>query len=38
MTNEDLEAVLAYLQSIPAILNRVPEPRPPAAEELAPSN
>lgn len=30
MTDEDLEAVFAYLQSIPAIANRVPEPVPPA--------
>jgi hypothetical protein len=29
-TDEDLAAVFAYLQSIPAITNRVPEPRPPA--------
>lgn len=32
-TDADLAAVFAYLQSIPAIVNRVPEPRPPAAEE-----
>jgi mono/diheme cytochrome c family protein len=30
MTDEDLAAVFAYLQSIPAISNRVPAPRPPA--------
>lgn len=29
-TDEDLTAIFAYLQSIPAIKNRVPEPRPPA--------
>ena len=29
-TDEDLAAVYAYLQSIPAISNRVPEPRSPA--------
>lgn len=28
-TDEDLEAVFAYLQSIPAIRNQVPEPLPP---------
>jgi hypothetical protein len=27
--DEDLEAIFAYLQSIPAIHNRVPEPLPP---------
>jgi mono/diheme cytochrome c family protein len=32
-TDEDLEAIFAYLQSIPAIRNRVPEPLLPAAEE-----
>jgi hypothetical protein len=30
-TDEDLEAIFAYLQSIPAIRNRVPEPLPPGA-------
>ena len=30
MTDEDLEAVFAYLQSIPAVRNHVPEPLPPA--------
>jgi mono/diheme cytochrome c family protein len=29
MTDEDLEAVFSYLQTIPAVSNRVPEPRPP---------
>jgi mono/diheme cytochrome c family protein len=31
MTDEDLEAVFTYLQSIPAISNRVQEPLPPEA-------
>ena len=31
-TDADLEAVFAYLQSIPAVSNRVPEPVPPAVE------
>ena len=35
MTDEDLEAVFTYLQSIPAIKNRVPEPLPPAAQGSA---
>ena len=30
-TDADLDAIFSYLQSIPAIKNRVPEPRPPAA-------
>jgi CxxC motif-containing protein (DUF1111 family) len=30
-TDADLTAIFQYLQSIPAIRNRVPEPRPPAA-------
>jgi mono/diheme cytochrome c family protein len=29
MTDEDLAAIYAYLQSIPAISNKVPDPRPP---------
>lgn len=29
-TDEDLAAIFSYLQSIPAIKNRVPEPLPPA--------
>ena len=33
MTDADLEAVYAYLQSIPPIRNRVPEPLPPAAAQ-----
>jgi hypothetical protein len=32
-TDDDLAAVFAYLQSIPAISNRVPEPLPPAVRE-----
>lgn len=31
MTDEDLEAIFAYLQSIPPVRNRVPEPRAPGA-------
>lgn len=31
MTDEDLGAIYAYLQSIPAIKNQVPAPLPPAA-------
>jgi mono/diheme cytochrome c family protein len=31
MTDEDLAAVFAYLRTIPPIVNRVPEPLPPAA-------
>ena len=31
-TDGDLEAIFAYLQSIPAIKNRVPEPLPPTAQ------
>ncbi len=30
-TDQDLEAIFAYLQSIPPVKNRVPEPLPPAA-------
>lgn len=30
-TDADLEAIYGYLQSIPAVNNRVPEPLPPAA-------
>jgi hypothetical protein len=29
-TDEDLTAIFAYLQSIPAVKNKVPAPRPPA--------
>lgn len=31
MTDEDLAAVFAYLRTIPAVKNRVPEPLPPGA-------
>ena len=31
MTDDDLAAVFTYLQTIPAMSNRVPEPLPPAA-------
>jgi hypothetical protein len=31
MTDDDLAAVFAYLQTLPAISNKVPEPLPPAA-------
>jgi hypothetical protein len=31
-TDADLEAMFAYLQSIPAIRNRVPDPLPPAGD------
>jgi hypothetical protein len=30
MTDDDLKSIFAYLQSIPAIKNKVPEPIPPA--------
>ena len=30
-TDADLEAIFSYLQSIPAVKNRVPEPLPPAS-------
>jgi hypothetical protein len=33
-SDADLEAMFAYLQSIPAIKNRVPQPIPPAAAAL----
>ncbi|MBL8858110.1 MAG: diheme cytochrome c-553 [Planctomycetes bacterium] len=29
MTDEDLRSIFAYLQSIPAVVNKVPEPLPP---------
>jgi hypothetical protein len=32
-TDEDLAAIFAYLRTLPAISNKVPEPRPPAAAE-----
>jgi mono/diheme cytochrome c family protein len=31
MTDEDLAAVFAYLRTVPAVKNKVPEPRPPKA-------
>jgi mono/diheme cytochrome c family protein len=34
-TDADLEAIFSYLQTIPAIRNRVPEPLPPAAAVAA---
>jgi hypothetical protein len=34
-TDADLEAIFAYLQSIPPVKNRVPEPLAPAAETAA---
>lgn len=37
MTDEDLKSVFAYLRSIPAIENKVPEPRPPVTAALAPA-
>jgi hypothetical protein len=35
MKDEDLRAIFAYLQSLPPIENRVPAPRPPAAQPSA---
>jgi mono/diheme cytochrome c family protein len=35
MTDDDLEAVFTYLQTIPAIRNMVPEPLPPVMEAVA---
>jgi hypothetical protein len=34
-TDEDLAAIFAYLQTIPAVNNRVPAPRPPAPTTAA---
>jgi len=34
-TDDDLKAIWAYLRSIPAVKNRVEEPRPPAAPPAA---
>jgi mono/diheme cytochrome c family protein len=34
-TDADMEAIFTYLQSIPAVKNRVPEPLPPAAPVAA---
>jgi hypothetical protein len=35
LSDEDLRSIFAYLQSIPAISNRVPEPLPPAEATAA---
>jgi len=35
MTDRDLEAIYAYLQTVPAIRNKVPEPLPPQAAPVA---
>lgn len=35
MTDQDLKAVYAYLRSIPAVHNRVPDPLPPAGAPTA---
>lgn len=32
LTDADLQAIFSYLQSIPAVVNRVPEPLPPVTE------
>jgi mono/diheme cytochrome c family protein len=37
MTDADLEAVFAYLQTIPAMKNQVPEPLPPGAAPMTAS-
>lgn len=37
-TDEDLEAIFTFLQSIPPIKNRVPEPLPPPAPAAAPAS
>ncbi len=37
LTDADLEAIFAYLQSLPPIRNRVPEPLPPAEAPVAPT-
>jgi hypothetical protein len=34
-TDEDLTAIFSYLQTLPAIKNKVPEPRPPVAASVA---
>ena len=36
MTDDDLKSIFAYLQSIPAIKNKVPEPIPPAGQSPQP--
>lgn len=35
LTEDDLKAVYAYLRSIPAVKNKVPEPLPPVAAKVA---
>jgi len=35
LTDQDLKAVFAYLRTIPAVKNRVPQPVPPAAPATA---
>jgi mono/diheme cytochrome c family protein len=34
MNDEDLKSIFAYLQTIPAVKNRVPQPLPPVAQAL----
>jgi hypothetical protein len=34
-TDQDLEAIFSYLQSVPAVKNKVPAPRPPVAATAA---
>ena len=36
MTDDDLTAIFAYLQSVPAIKNKVPEPIPPVGQPPQP--
>lgn len=38
MSDDDLGAVFAYLQSIPAVKNEVPDPIPPQQAQLAPAS
>jgi hypothetical protein len=35
LTDQDLKAVFAYLRTIPAVKNRVPQPIPPAASSAS---
>lgn len=35
LTDDDIEAIFTYLQSIPAVSNRVPEPLPPPEQPAA---
>ena len=37
-TDSDLDAIFSYLQSIPAVKNKVPEPIPPSAGAAAPGS